>query len=118
MQQQQKLADILPPYRNNFENWGPEVSAVGFHAVFMVDLALCSGEGMYSAAQALRTEPKPQPNLPRPEALWKTLQRDLRSQQKTMRMGGCQNYGPFWVLTIIRHLVSRESRGLRRGPEV
>ena len=24
-------------------------------------------------------------------------------------MGGCQNYGPFWVLSIIRHLVSRGS---------
>ena len=28
-------------------------------------------------------------------------------------MGGCQNDGPFWVLSIIRHLVFR---GPKRGP--
>ena len=27
-----------------------------------------------------------------------------------MYLGGCQNYGPFWVLNILRHLVFRGSQ--------
>ena len=29
-------------------------------------------------------------------------------------MGGCQNYGPLWVLNIMEHLVFR---GPKRGPQ-
>ena len=29
-------------------------------------------------------------------------------------MGGCQNYGPFWVPIIIRHLIFRVPK---KGPE-